>query len=306
MNKLVEFPDRENKLEILIKQAEKNQDRSRLKYLLKQKYELKQDKETNIRLVKLLFSEEEYVDCLDYINEFEDVYIKDEHLAVIYLESLLKESDFEKANLLIEQKFYQLDNISELKELYNDQIDEYINRLDNEKETIFKALYSLSHFSTEEQIHYASKSSLLTKEQLLDVSRLIFRNPYITPIAKTAFIESMIQHKMNDVIEYLFFDELFTVDLSKLKSFYEDSMIHLILNKIHNDFSDNPSLIEMISNEVQYDLMILYPLQSQVVENIEDWLAYYYETYSTHFTDSIRKDLNQYNYYKKIQQYKNK
>lgn len=247
--------------------------------LLKKAYALKDEENINVLLVSALFQNGEINEALEIANEKEEFYKSNERRLLVYVEILLANQHFLHVRKHIDtfislshspyhEAWVKLENELELK------IEEADRKQRNKEENLVKQLFSLASVSQEEQFNYINQAEALSTDKLQKVAPSIFNNPYIHPLARTSMLSLLIERKDRTHYTYTWFDKTKMIVPSKLQMFEEHERVRSILKKAQRFFEQNPTLSELLLNELKFVLLSLYPFIDDVIarEKEEEWI----------------------------------
>lgn len=248
--------------------------------LLKKAYEIKQDRTVNMLYTSTLVQTGKYKKALEIAEEMVDFYKKDDKRYLLYVSILLKNHQFLQAELIIQRK---------LKETYSPFHKEWQNaeRLlehereqealirKNEQKTLIKKLYALADLPLEGQLYTVEQAEQLEFDTLKRVAVVIFGNPFVHTLAKSAFLQFLIKFNDESVYTFEWFDEVRQVSPKDLKLFDENEVVQNVRNQLEEKLGQNPSLKEMIQPEVEFHLMKLYPFIEEIVTDPQKWVILY-------------------------------
>lgn len=305
MGNILEFPNRYQRLINLAKKAETKSDLNKLIQIRKEIYQINPDPSNNYLLVKTLYSNNEYESCLNFIDHHKDFYFQNIERLELLFNCYLYCEEFELAKELLNEGLVEHDDEDKLQEKYDEKLNQKITKLNQEKEVVLKALYSLGHYDRMEQINLASRSILLEIDQLVKVSELTLINPYVDPVAKTAIVESLIRRQYKQTLTIELFERNYQFNPSQLNVFDSDPMLLRFKEILENDVGHDPQTYAMILNEVTYDLMIIFPANHEIIQKLSIWLSFYYKKYGLVDTENLNKKSRNYLTFLNVQDYKN-
>lgn len=252
--------------------------------LLEKAYELKQDHTVNMLYTSTLVQTGKYEEALEIANDMPDFYKKEDKRCLLYVSILLKNHLFLQAEVIIQRKlketyspFYKEWKNAEKLLQYEREQEELVRR--NEQKSLIKKLYALADLSLEGQLHTVEQAETLDIDTLRKVGTVIFGNPYVHTLSKSAFLQFLIKHKDTSTYQFEWFDEVRNLVPSELQLFDETTVVKETRRILEEKLTQNPSMLEIVSPEVEFHLMKLYPFIEEVVTDPVKWIDLYLKIY---------------------------
>lgn len=246
---------------------------------LKKAYQLKDENSLNILLVSSLYHNGQVKEALDYALEKQSFYEKNEKRLLLFVELLIQTNQFLQARKYIDDyknsAVKYADNWSRLSEELSDkQYEKEKERIEYEK-TLVKDLYSLAAVSHEEQFKLVDEAAHLKTDNLEKAAASVFQNPYVHPLARSGYLSILVERQSDKEFAYNWFGESKTIIPAKCPRFDQNPVVVRAVQEIDQFCLQNPSLRELILNELMTVLMNLFPFISEVIreeEDIVDWI----------------------------------
>lgn len=270
MGKKIEFPKNyaiyTNKA---LKSLQSNNYEEAISYL-KKAYTIKDDESINVLLVSALFQNDRIREALEMAEEKKAFYESNERRLLVYVELLLANNNFLKAQKYIDEyskgshspyydTWLKLDQ-----ELYLKRKE--AGRLQREKDEVsLKQLFSLASVSHEEQFKLISQADRLSTQQLQKVAPSVFNNPYVHPLAKSGLLSLLIERKDSKQYSYSWFGESKVIVPSHIVPFDKNETVQRLHEIAHQHYAQNPSLFELVTNELKFILLMLFPCIEEVI-----------------------------------------
>lgn len=280
MGDKIEFPFNN---EMYLKQAaffiEKDDYEQALKYVEKV-YETDQSYPINEFLTLILFTLEQYEQALDIANEFKDLYLENEHQALMYTMLLIKNHKFLEAEVIIQnhrtESFLFLNQEWENVERELNLERELVNfEIEMKRKEIKNKLSQISNYSLMEQTKIIEDARLLTLDDLQEVAVQIFNNPFIAGNISRAFLEVLIEMGDENYYTFSWFNQTKKICPKHLSLFNQLPIIQEMDDILEVKLQKNPSLFEVIKAEIINDLLLLYPFVEETITDYDYWVSLY-------------------------------
>lgn len=241
---------------------------------LKKAYQLKDENSLNILLVSSLYHNGQIKEALEYALEKQSFYEKNEKRLLLFVELLIQTNQFLQARKYIDDYKKSADkyadNWSQLNEQLKDrQYEKEKERMEYEKELV-KDLYSLAAVSHEEQYRRVDEAARLKTDNLEKAAASVFQNPYVHPLARSGYLSLLIERLSEKEFAYNWFGESKTVIPAECRRFDQHPVLIRAVQEVDHLCLHNPSLRELILNELMTVLMNLFPFISEVIEEEDD------------------------------------
>lgn len=246
---------------------------------LKKAYQLKDENSLNVLLVSTLYENGQIREALDYALEKQAFYEKNEKRFLFFVELLIETNQFLQARKFIDQNkkgiaqytsnWLQLDE-----ELIDKQYQKDKERVEYEKNVV-KKLYSLAAVSHEEQFQLVNEAANLKTDNVEKAAVSVFQNPYVHPLARSGYLSLLIERQSEKKFLYNWFDVSKSIIPAETLPFDQNPVLVRAVHEIDSVFYQNPSLRELVLNELITLLMNLFPFISDVIEEeaeIVDWI----------------------------------
>lgn len=253
--------------------------------LLKKAYDLKQDHTVNMLYTSTLAQTGKYEQALEIANDMPAFYKKDDKRYLLYVSILLKNHLFLQAEVIIQRKlkesyspFYkEWLNAEKLLKREREK-DELVRR--NEEKTLIKKLYALADLPLEGQLNTVDQANKLDLDSLRKIATVILGNPFVHTLAKSAFLQYLIQYKDTTTYSFEWFDEIRQITPSEMLLFDEMEVVKKTRSCLEEQLNQNPSLFDLVKPEMEFHLMKLYPFIQEVVTDPNKWVDLYIKLYN--------------------------
>lgn len=255
--------------------------------LLEKAYELKQDHTVNMLYTSTLVQVGKYKRALEIANDMPEFYKKDDKRYLLYVSILLKNHLFLQAEVVIQRKLKETyspfhkewENAAEMLQHEREQ-DELVRR--NEQKALIKKLYALADLPLEGQLHTVDQAESLDLDTLRKIGTVIFGNPFVHTLAKSAFLQFLIPYEDERTYTFEWFDQEREITPKELRLFDETQIVMDVREELGATLDQNPSLYEIISPEIEFHLMKLYPFIHEVITDTKKWVDLYVKIYDEH------------------------
>lgn len=245
---------------------------------LKKAYQLKDENSLNILLVSSLYHNGQIKEALEYAEEKLAFYEKNEKRLLLLVDLLIQSNQFLQARKYIDDNSkstveYAI-NWSQLDDQLTDrQYEKEKERIEYEN-TLVKKLFSLAAVTQDEQFKLVDEAANLKTENLEKAAPSVFQNPYVHPLARSGYLSLLVERKSEKEFSYSWFGESKSVVPADCQRFDYDPVLVSVVEKIDDYCAQNPSLRELVLNELMTVLLNLFPFISEVVkeEDAIDWI----------------------------------
>jgi len=247
---------------------------------MKKAYALKEEETLNVLLVSSLLQIGSFREALELADEKKPFYEKDEKRLLIYVEVLLEN------NRILQAEKYIKDQLASQTVQYKEawiRLDESLeDRKKRQEEVKRKAeektvreLFSLASLNTMEQLSKISEVYSLPNDKLKSLAPQLFTNPYVHPLVRATLLSLLAERGVDEQVSYLWFGEMKTINPKDTLPLEEDPMVKRFMNLLDNELAQNPSLYQLVKNEVDTILLMLYPFESEIIEKkgVKTWLS---------------------------------
>jgi len=282
---VIEFPNNDKRYIRLGTEALENNELEMAIWYFEQAYKIEPSGEVNFLLVSALSEDNQTSEALEIANEQMDFYKNNENYNMTYVSLLISNQMFDEAREIIDGKLtgdFESRNVSEWHRIHQflvneeskiqEQIEEYKNNL-------VKKLYSLNALSIDEQLKIVDNAEILGLNQLQRIAPFVFKGPNIHHFAKVGFLQHLIKKQDNSTYDFEWLHRKRTFQPTHLSLFNEHELVTDVQNQLANRLEKNPSLKEIVSNELNYHLMLLYPFINEAVTDKNLWVELYIDKF---------------------------
>lgn len=239
----------------------------------------------NYRLVTALSMDEQYQLAASYADDFLMDYLASEPDFRMIVALAVQNQNFVYAQqlaMLWQDDTIQADVLAEIR------VAEDHARVDmaNTFQTIARQFYHLSDYSiTEQRDRYESARHLPVAEFIVGACYLLV-DPYATPIIRATLLEDLQKLQVSEPVQYRWLDDnLYTIQLAELPLLTDSEIFEVIADYLDEKVGqDDPIALEMLAQQVRFELTLLYPRVDEVVTDPEGWVEasidQYYERHN--------------------------
>ncbi|OJF92493.1 hypothetical protein [Alkalibacterium sp. 20] len=246
---------------------------------MKKAYAIKDAESLNILLVSSLLQMGHYQEALELANEKNYFYESDEKRLLIYVEVLIEN------NQILQAEKYIKDSLSSSAIKHKDSWSRLEEKLDQSKrqqeenkrkaeEKTVKELYSLASLNTLEQFSKIEDIYTLPNDKLEKVAPHVFVNPYVHPLVRATLFSLLAERGIDRQYNYLWFEETEEINPGDTTSIEDNPTVKELMNVMNDKLMQNPSLYQIVKNEIDTLFLMLYPFEEKVIkrDGVEEWV----------------------------------
>lgn len=231
-----------------------------------------------ITLVEMELFEEAF----DLAEQYPQWTQENETILTAYILTLIKIRDFLKAEALM-MRHKQSEKLSKdvtfflensLKEERHYSKKE---QQKNEKEIIQRG-YAIAEAPLIEQMQILKETDKLNFDDQIHTLEVIATNPMTSQLIRSSALLLLSQYDVaqsTGKINFLWFEEKKSICLKEIHSLEENKTIQLLHEKLEERLGENPSLHQIISQELDIQILQLYPYIEDVITLPELWIDFY-------------------------------
>ncbi|TPR25700.1 hypothetical protein DY037_04525 [Apilactobacillus micheneri] len=252
-------------------------------------------------LTKCYFLSEKLIDAkkiaYDNLNDFLHS-LSDFKLLILVL---VKNREFIKAREITEQ----ISKIS--KQWYKISIDIISKEegfvLENEPAYLQNISNEFYHMSFNNNL-YEQKETLLKGEKLpfnkfISYTKYLLLDPFVQETIKSELVDTLRKTNYQDILKIKWIDnDVYSINMGELKSLSQLKTYNNIMSRVDADYANNdPILYLRVKAYFEYQSITLYPLNDQIINNVNDWYKLSIDLYLYGQNNNFNKKSN---YYKLI------
>lgn len=229
--------------------------------------------EVNYRLVTALFMDEQYQLASSYADDFLMNYLEEESDFRMVVALAVQNQSFVYA----QQLAMLWDDLGTRQTVLQEIRDAEVraeSAMSATFQTIARQFYHLSDYSVIEQRDRYESARHLPVNQFVVGAKYLLVDPYATPIIRATLLEDLQKLRLSEDVVYRWLDdELYTIKLNNLPiltnlKIFED-IADLLDEKLGHD---DPIAMDMLAQQVRFELTLLYPRVEEVVTDPESWV----------------------------------
>lgn len=261
-------------------------------------YRLEQDELLNTNYTTALYQIGEYQKAKEIADDKYSFYEKEESLATFYTAILIKCHLFlqAKQSLLFRKKKFPLtDTAEENWEAVQKLLEEEQEKIELEKQKkiqyLLKQAYSLGSKSFTEQSAIMKELEEIPLEPFIEAAKPILLNPYVNGIIKATVIERLAVEKVEETFEVNWMKEKRSIQPVTLTSIKNHVIVQEVLSLLSERVEQsNPSLYQVMLQEVSLHFFMLYPFIDEVVTSPISWVKLYQNRYDDFYQEKVESN----------------
>jgi hypothetical protein len=217
---------------------------------------------------------------------------ENETILTAYILTLIKVRDFLKVEALMMRHRKSEKLTEEVEEFLNSTLKE--ERLYSEKEQritqedIVQKGYSIARFPLIEQLHILKETDKLSFDQQTQVLEVIASNPTVSQLIRSSALLLLSQYNVSESMEkinFLWFDEKKSICLKRIEPIEKNQTVQSLHQILEERLENNPSLHEIVSQELDLQIIQLYPYIDEIITIPELWVEFYLSKFSNYSID---------------------
>lgn len=230
----------------------------------------------------ILFQMKKVDKAYDVVKDYEKQFLRKEESAILYVQILLHNRQFFRAQVIIQRfvrKSAQLNSpwtaIDEycqaMMNFYNESMSHV--RYSSEYETLIQKLDNSEHLTIAEQIELVTYLSETEDIHHHGAIRQVLLSLQINPLLQRGLLDTMVDQQSMTNISILWFDQIKDINLKKLTPFADQLLLNNVMQAADDLLlNENPTLNEMLADQLHLQLLLLYPFQERVITDSKFWV----------------------------------
>lgn len=292
MGEKIEFPFNN---EMYLKQATmciERDDYEQALIYMKKIYATEKTYAMNYFYVSILFSLERYIEALEIADEYKNDYLKSDGYILMYTLLLIKNYQFLEAEAIIQQKkkdplLLHEQEWQNIQQQLQHEREAFQIELDLKRKETKNKLLQMDHYPLIEQAQLIEASDILKLEDLQEIADQLLNHPYISGQIQRGFLEILIKKGDKKQYSLSWFNQMKKICPKDLKLFNELPILQEIDFLLEDKLQKNPSLYQVIKNEIINDLLMIYPFIEETITDTSYWI----DLYVTYFNKLTSFDL---------------
>lgn len=223
-------------------------------------------------LVYSLYQGEQYARAFVYLVEQPAVFATDQQNARLAVRLLLRNQSFISARLFISE--LPVKWREDLLHLVETGEQEMREKFQTTVQTGLRSFYHLGDCSLNEQQERLSTAQQLPLAEYLTGAQFLLRDPFTHQLIKASIVDTLRQVgvKKSLIIRWIDGEEYPFVPAGLL-AIDDLELVHALRSELVNQLANqNPSELQLANQELQMQLMLLYPLINNKITNVKQWV----------------------------------
>lgn len=227
----------------------------------------------NYRLVTALFMDEQYQLAASYADDFLLNYLEEETDFRMLVALAIQNQNFVYAQQLVmlwEDETVQTAVLSDIR----DAEVRAKTTMAATFQTIARQFYHLSDYSIMEQRDRYESARHLPVDEFIVGARYLLVDPFATPIIRATLLEDLQKLQVAEPVQYRWLDdEIYTIALNQLPLLTDSEIFEEIADYLDEKVGqDDPIALDLLAQQVRFELTLLYPRVTEVVTDPEGWV----------------------------------
>ncbi len=227
----------------------------------------------NYRLVTALFMDEQYQLAASYADDFLLNYLEEETDFRMLVALAIQNQNFVYAQQLVmlwEDETVQAAVLSDIR----DAEVRAKTTMAATFQTIARQFYHLSDYSIMEQRDRYESARHLPVDEFIVGARYLLVDPFATPIIRATLLEDLQKLQVAEPVQYRWLDdEIYTIALNQLPLLTDSEIFEEIADYLDEKVGqDDPIALDLLAQQVRFELTLLYPRVTEVVTDPEGWV----------------------------------
>ncbi len=253
----------------------------------KKAFELNQNYTSFSHYFLTLVEMELFEEAMELADEYPQWTQENETVLIAYILTLIKVRDFLKAEALMMRYSKSEKLTGDVEEFLEDTLKEERRYSEKEQraaeEEITQRSYSIAQFPLMEQLSILKETNKLNFDDQFHILEVIATNPTTYQLIRSSAVLLLSQYDVSQSTEkmnFLWFDEKKIICINEIRPLEENTTVQILHEKLEERLGDNPSLHEMVSQELDMQIIQLYPYIDDVITFPELWIDFYLDKFS--------------------------
>lgn len=253
----------------------------------KKAFELNQNYTSFSHYFLTLVEMELFEEAIDLADEYPQWTQENETMLTAYILTLIKVRDFLKAEALMMRHSKSEKLTEDVEEFLSSTLKEERRYSEKEQRATEKEItqrsYSIAQFPLIEQLHILKETNKLNFDDQFHILEVIVSNPTTNQLIRSSALLMLSQYDISqstEEINFLWFDEKKSICIKEIQPLEENATVQILHKKLGERLRDNPSLHGMISQELDIQIIQLYPYIDDVITFPELWIDFYLDKFS--------------------------
>ncbi|MFT9388877.1 MAG: type I restriction endonuclease subunit R [Leuconostoc sp.] len=227
----------------------------------------------NYRLVTALFMDEQYQLAASYADDFLLNYLEEETDFRMLVALAIQNQNFVYAQQLVMLWQDETVQAAVLSDIRDAEVRAKATMAAT-FQTIARQFYHLSDYSIMEQRDRYESARHLPVDEFIVGARYLLVDPFATPIIRATLLEDLQKLQVAEPVQYRWLDdEIYTIALNQLPLLTDSEIFEEIADYLDEKVGqDDPIALDLLAQQVRFELTLLYPRVTEVVTDPEGWV----------------------------------
>lgn len=227
----------------------------------------------NYRLVTALFMDEQYQLAASYADDFLLNYLEEETDFRMLVALAIQNQNFVYAQQLVMLWQDETVQAAVLSDIRDAEV-RAKTTMAATFQTIARQFYHLSDYSIMEQRDRYESARHLPVDEFIVGARYLLVDPFATPIIRATLLEDLQKLQVAEPVQYRWLDdEIYTIALNQLPLLTDSEIFEEIADYLDEKVGqDDPIALDLLAQQVRFELTLLYPRVTEVVTDPEGWV----------------------------------
>lgn len=227
----------------------------------------------NYRLVTALFMDEQYQLAASYADDFLLNYLEEETDFRMLVALAIQNQNFVYAQQLVMLWQDETVQAAVLSDIRDAEV-RAKTTMAATFQTIARQFYHLSDYSIMEQRDRYESARHLPVDEFIVGARYLLVDPFATPIIRATLLEDLQKLQVAEPVQYRWLDDdIYTIALNQLPLLTDSEIFEEIADYLDEKVGqDDPIALDLLAQQVRFELTLLYPRVTEVVTDPEGWV----------------------------------
>ncbi|MCT8389610.1 type I restriction endonuclease subunit R [Leuconostoc holzapfelii] len=227
----------------------------------------------NYRLVTALFMDEQYQLAASYADDFLLNYLEEETDFRMLVALAIQNQNFVYAQQLVMLWQDETVQAAVLSDIRDAEV-RAKTTMAATFQTIARQFYHLSDYSIMEQRDRYESARHLPVDEFIVGARYLLVDPFAIPIIRATLLEDLQKLQVAEPVQYRWLDdEIYTIALNQLPLLTDSEIFEEIADYLDEKVGqDDPIALDLLAQQVRFELTLLYPRVTEVVTDPEGWV----------------------------------
>lgn len=250
-----------------------------LKYA-KQLYELTPDFSTNLAYAGLLVDFGHSDQAFSLMKPYEDQYLAEWETRELYVNLLIEQRHFLKAQNLIQESLKQelSPEKQQLWEAYAKRCELAMDQASEEEARQELSISALDDYlkqlpeNSSKQFQFIKQYLLRYPEEMQRRAQELFDHPHLVKLTKATVLQLLVERQVDETYRFPWLDTVITVNPRDLAPLHASKALDVIDDTLRKWLADDPTQEKLLMNEVMFQCLHLYPKIDETIMHPILWL----------------------------------